>query len=868
MATTSCGCGIGSWRRSVSARAAMALTLTWLAGATTVGKQPLGPGAGAPLPAQGPLAMSDPGEALGLGGLADGWARLSAMPEGVLARPEWIRAERGQALALDEGVLRALLATAPLEGTPAAANPLVLSIPDPTGRMQRFAVVESPIMEPGLAAQIPDVKTYAGQGLDEPGSTVRFDITTTGFHAQVLTPRRAAAERGRMLGGGAGEGAGRGVWLGGAWYIDPVSRGDSMHHLSYFKRDLVNRHREAWRCATLDPLDGLEELTGEVGIQRAGPTLRTYRAAFACTGEYAAFHGASVATAQAAIVTAINRVNQIYEVEIAVRLVLVANNTAIVFTNGASDPFTNGNPGELIGESQEVITQIIGSANFDIGHVLNTGGGGVAGLGVVCRTNSKAQGVTGLGVPVGDPFVIDYICHEVGHQFGASHTFNSSLGACASNRSSQSAYEPGSGSTIMGYTGICDSDDLQRDSDPMFHSRSFDQMLTYTTTGQGGSCDATSATGNTAPTVASGGNRTIPSRTPFTLTATASDAEGDALSFSWEERDLGPAATLTTPDDGEIPLVRVRNPVDSPSRMVPPLSTIISGSTNSAERLPQISRSMAWRVTARDHRMGGGGVNTANLTLTVVGAAGPFQITSPSVPVTWPGTTTQTVTWDVAGTTANGINCANVNILFSADGGLTFPTVLAANTPNDGSEIIAVPETLTINGRVKVEAVGNIFFDISGGPITVTSAPPPAPTNLLATPSPACPGDMVTFTAEAAPGLQIQWFNVACGNGFVGIGPSISLTMPEGEFTVFCRARDTAAGVNSACASITVAVGAARPGDFNGDGNTDPDDLSDYIACYFSGGCPEADFNHDGSTDPDDLSDYIGVYFSGGGGGC
>ncbi|MBL8759067.1 MAG: hypothetical protein JNK35_11620 [Phycisphaerae bacterium] len=832
------------------ARAALALTITLTAGITLAQSS-------APAPADPPATISPQ--------VAGPWSILPALPDAVAAAPAWIRPARAQWLALDDAAMRAALAAAPLEGTPAANAPLVLTLPDPTGRLQRFAIVESPIMEPALAAQFPQIKTYAGKGLDDGAATIRLDLTPQGFHAQVLSPRRDADDAdpraGDLWPGGP-------AWPGGAWYIDPVSRNDWIHHASYFKRDLPNRHRAEWTCAVEAEPDDLEQIQGEVGISRAGPTLRTYRLAAACTGEYAAFHGGTVASAQAAIVTAINRVNQIYEVEFAIRLVLVANNTAIVFTDAASDPFTNGVPNTLIGESQTIINNLIGSANYDIGHTLNTGGGGLAGLGVVCRSTQKARGVTGLSSPTGDPFVIDYLCHELGHQFGASHTFNSSLGSCASNRSGSSAYEPGSGSTIMAYTGICAEDDLQRDADPMFHSRSFDQVLTYTTTGQGANCDATSSTGNTAPSVSAGAARTIPSQTPFILTATASDADGDALSYSWEQRDLGPAATLNTPDDGLFPLVRTRAPVTSPTRVVPRLSTILAGTTNNQERLPQVSRTMRWRVTARDNRAGGGGLNTSDVSLTVVGAAGPFRVTFPSGPLSWPATSTQTVSWDVAGTTANGINTAAVNILLSTDGGNTFPHTLATNTPNDGAEPVTIPETLSTNARIKIEPVGNIYFAISGGPITITSAPPPAPTNLTASPNPACPGQSVTFTAEAAPGLQIQWFSASCGSGFIAFGPSATLVMPESGLTVFCRARDTAAGVSSACASISVDPGAARPADFNGDGNTDPDDLSDFIACYFDPACPQADFNHDGSRDPDDLSDFIAAFFSGNAGGC
>ncbi len=883
---------------------------------------------------------------------AGAWTLLDRVPTDSANGPGWIRPERGQALAVDLDALRAALAGAPLEGSPAAqtpGGPLVFSLPDPLGRLQRFSVVESPVMAPELARTLPEVRTYVGQGLDDPAAMVRFDITPAGFHAMVLAPRALAPHP-------APGPAGEPVFTGGVWFIDPFTRADSVHHTSYYKRDLANPHAGAWACAVQE--EDLEEIAGVVGPTRAGATLRTYRAAVACTGEYAAFHGGSVAQAQAAIVTAINRVNAVYEREFSVRLVLIANNTSLVFTNAATDPFTNAAPGTLIGESQATIDSVIGSANYDIGHTLNTGGGGLAGLGVVCRGGNKARGVTGLSSPTGDGFYIDYLCHEIGHQFGASHTFNGVNGSCSGNRSGNSAYEPGSGSTIMGYTGICGADDLQRDAEVMFHSRSFDQVLTYTTTGQGSGCSQTSATGNLAPTVSAGSNRTIPSRTPFALTAVGGDPNGDPLVYSWEQRDLGPAAALNADDDGLIPLVRTDGPVASPVRLIPELARLVFGQTSAQERLPQVQRTMRWRVTARDNRAGGGGVNTADVTLTVVGAAGPFQITSPNTPVSWPATTEQTVTWDVAGTTASGINAATVNVLFSPDGGQTFPITLAAGAPNTGSASFAVPAQLTGNGRIKVEAVGNIFFDISNASIAVTAAPPPPPSNVTASPNPGCAGQQVILSAVAAdPGFQVQWFEGSCGGQLAGFGPTIVLTLPPGGKTYFCRVRDVASGINSACASVAVAIGAppeppasasasrttvcpgeqgdvvlvldgagvggerpgqtarwfsgscseegsvlvgvgasltipapvatttyfgrwespcgasacaavtvtvANPADFNGDGVTDPDDLSDYIGCYFaSPACAEADFNGDGQADPDDLSDYIGRFFTG-----
>lgn len=585
-----------------------------------------------------------------------------------------------------------------------------ISLPDPLGNEMQFRIFECPMMEKPLADKYPQIKTYTAIGIDNPTITAKLDFTVFGFHAKVFNGQET-------------------------YFIDPYTDLTTEWYMIYYKKDARKPLGERMSCLTEDMPEQLakeqamsitaEQELPQISYKQNGTNKRTYRLALACTQEYAAAVGGAnptKASVLSAMVTSMNRVNGVFEKEFSMHANLVAKNDTLIFLS--NDPYTNNNGGTMLGENQTVVTQRIGSANYDFGHVFSTGGGGIASLGCVCSNNSKAQGVTGSSNPVGDAYDIDYVAHEMGHQFGGNHTFNSVTGSCNGNRSSSSAYEPGSATTIMGYAGICGSDDIMAHSDDYYHVRSLESMTGTSVM----ACAANVASNNGLPTLNPiAATHIIPYRTSFELTASGSDPDNDVLTYCWEEYDRGGSGCAWDAVTTVAPILRSFLPVSSTTRVFPTLSYLLQNlESYKGERLPDNVRMLRFRCTLRDIHNGYGAfyTSTDTLKLDVRSTTGLFRVTSHNTAGQSLNAFGQTtVTWDVAGTDAAPFTASNVDIYFSADSGKTWPYVMASGVPNNGSKVVGVPNVSTNWGRIKVKGAGNVFFDLNDKWIKVNAAP-------------------------------------------------------------------------------------------------------------------------------------------------
>ncbi|MCG2612170.1 M12 family metallo-peptidase [Flavobacterium sp. SM15] len=683
------------------------------------------------------------------------WNKTSEEKVAVLSKFERMsNPDKFELFSVNFSELKNALSTAPLDTSGITSN-TVVSFPDYTGKISNYVIYEAPVMEKGLSDKYPDIKSYVGKGIEDKTATIRFSTSLFGLHVM-------------MTSGEAG-----------TYYIDTYTK-DLNNYIVYSRKDIKNTR--TFSCMVED---SPEEVASEINtglLKATDGKFRQYRLAMACTIEYAAYHvnaspqtettdAEKKATVLAAMNTTMTRVNGIYEKDMSLRMNLIANNDAIIFIS--TDNFSNSTATSLINESQTEIDAAIGSANYDIGHTVSTGGGGLAQLNSPC-SSSKARGITGSPAPVGDPYDVDYVAHEMGHQFGGPHTFSGTGGSCTGNASAADAVEPGSGTTIMAYAGIC-TNNVQSNSDPYFHAVSIAKMTAFMT--GAGNCATQAANSNTPPVIASLTNYTIPNGTPFVLTGSATDANPSAaLTYCWEQTNAANGIDIPSPTQTSGPNFRSLNPTTSPSRSFPNAQSVLSGQPSTWEVLPTVARTMNFALVVRDNQTPTGGQTArANMTVTTV-AGTPFAITSPNVENTsWNQGSTQTITWNVGPTNAAPINTTNVNIMLSTDGGTTYST-LVANTANDGTETITVPNIAAPYCRIKIEPVGNIYYTVSKS----LSIGYTVVTQTICTD--------YTRTVFANPNLQTSWaaFNLPAPPGVTD-----SYTITDANVTVVANAART-----------------------------------------------------------------------------
>lgn len=616
-----------------------------------------------------------------------------------------------RALSLNLDAMRNHLRQAPMEFTTAAQNaPLELVLPMPDGSMEAFAVWESPIMEPALAEQFPMIKTYAGRSMANPTISIRMDYSPLGFNAIIHT--------------------GSGTAL-----IAPNSPEEQVYLSFWLKNvDFNTPEAQQFHCEVKHDDTKLEAFTENFApaTDRAvvPVDLYTYRLAVATTVEYSSSEGNTPASVMAAVVNVIGNVNSVFERDAAVRLLLIAN-TDTVFHFSNPDPYTNGNTEQMINQNPPILNAAFTVNGYDIGHVFGTNGGGLASTGGVCDATvlsqyPKARAASCKFGPYSGPLFYIIAGHEMGHQFNALHTFNK----CDNeNESPETAYEPGSGSSIMCYNGndVCTVNHVQPTSDPYFHVNSMLRIQAFTRTGDGNQCKQVVANGNEMPVanIPMEGGFFIPKSTPFSLTGIGSDVNDPGiLTYTWEQYDLGPPSILGQPM-GTAPLFRWYPPTNNPTRIFPKMETILSNTSDIREVLPTTDRVLTFRFVVRDNHPVAGAFNYDEFQFNCAASAGPFVVTYPNAADTFSVGDYVEATWDVASTDLAPVNCQKVNIHLSTNGGMTYPTLLASQVDNDGSAYVVMPDLPTTTARLRVEAADNIFFDISNQNFTIEAATQP-----------------------------------------------------------------------------------------------------------------------------------------------
>jgi subtilisin-like proprotein convertase family protein len=569
----------------------------------------------------------------------------------------------------------------------------IIYFPNTEGNFERFEVFEHSNFDPILQSQFPQIRSYLGIGVDDKYAQIRFSVDQNGLQAMIFRVDKRNE------------------------FIESYTEDGKVYALYNSSR---TKGSLPFTCST-DDHAVVNELNKDSQMMKSNSgELLTFRLALSCNGEYTQYFGGTVAGALAAMNTTMTRVNGVFEKDLAIRMTIIANNTNVIYTSPFTDPYTT--MANWNNQLQTTLTNIIGEANYDVGHMFGaSGGGGNAGcIGCVCETG-KGRGITSPadGVPSGDTFDIDYVAHELGHQFGGNHTFSQGVEGSGVN------VEPGSGSTIMGYAGITQQD-VQPNSDDYFVYATIKQIQDNM---EAKTCPVRTTLTNNAPITNAGLDYIIPKSTPFILSGSAVDPNGNTLTYCWEQNDTattqtGAASAASATKTGG-PNWRSYSPVSSPNRYCPPLSRVVNnqsttqGAEITVEALSSVARTLNFVLTAKDNVIGAGQTGSDAMLVTVNQTAGPFLVTTPDTNLSWQVASNQMVTWDVAGTTANGVNAAYVDIYLSTDGGFNYPILLASNVPNDGSETITVPNNTGTTNRVMVKGYNHIFYDISNANFSI-----------------------------------------------------------------------------------------------------------------------------------------------------
>ncbi len=740
------------------------------------------------------------------------------------------------------------------------ANGEVMSFPMPDGTFRAYKVWQTPMMPDRLAARYPNIRTFTAVAVDDAHATAKLDMTELGFHAAFFSGDEMSL-------------------------IDPYDNLNDGYYIVHDKKEENRPMSQRMICevkgendlgpagAPMHTMQSKLPATdlGSLKIPAAGlysgnPTVdkdvlahemaavtingavkRQYDLALSANHFYCqaatGFTTPTIGQCFSAMTTTMNRVNGVYNREIAVQLNFCANEDTLIWPivtgsiNG-TDPFDapiNSDAPTCLTTNQSVVDLRIGTTNYDIGHVFTTGAGGLASVGIVCNSSFKAQGVTGSSAPVGDPFDIDYVCHEMGHQFGSSHTFNNNVdNACTGNASSSHAYEPGSGATIMDYAGICSPDNLQNNSSPYFSGNSLEQIQAHIS-GSGGSCATTSTSGHVVATVpAFTATYNIPYKTPFELsgpTATG-DALDTAITYGWWQWNLGDFGQRLNQTYRFGPIFRSYQPVYNHNRVFPRESTVVRNQTsNSGEKMADTARYLTFKTVVRNVYNGYGAFRIPDdsihinvLTTGAPNAYAGFRVTSQATTgIVYTGGTTQTINWNVVNTTTAPISCANVTIYMSEDSGYTWPHTIGTFA-NTGSASVTVPNpsASTSRARFKVKGTGNIFFAINPVPFTVNPGAVTAPITGTFT---VCAGATTTLS-DATPAGTWSSSNTAIATvgtssgivtGVSGGTATITYTAASGPVTAVVTVTALPApaaitGSSTVCVSLTTPLADATPG--------------------------------------------------------